>query len=170
MRFAGSSAVYLLSVFSFLVTNALAAESSATTTRSRLAPTPDSTKPSREIYDGASPTPGIELKDRAVVDAPPDAPAMVPTQVSPIMTIYVDGKQVIYTQTFPPIPDQLPTPMVGKIGLGTLKGEIGKTSTIQARSVPTDAPDSTFSRRCRTLECRKRSVQNVDGEDGDGDA
>ncbi|KAF3483287.1 uncharacterized protein GIQ15_02611 [Arthroderma uncinatum] len=166
MRLAKSSAVYLLTASSLLLTGALAVEGPAATTPSQSSPT----KPSREIYDGPAQTPEPALKVRAVVDAPPGAVSTVPTQVSPVMTVWVNDKQVLYTQTFPPTPDPWPSPSAGQIGLGDLQGEIGKTTTIKARSEPTDAPDFTYSRRCRTLECRKKTAPKEDGDDGDNDA
>lgn len=43
------------------------------------------------------------------------------------MTVYVNGKQAVYTQKFSDVPDQWPTPEVGTIGLGTLAGEVKET-------------------------------------------
>lgn len=69
------------------------------------------------------------------------------TQVSPITTYQINlirsGVQsqlnVVYTQTFNPIPDQWPSPTeAGTIGLGTIQGEIGVVKT--KRSLPTQAP------------------------------
>lgn len=74
-------------------------------------------------------------------------PPTAVTQVSPITTyqinLYRSGLEsqlnVVYTQTFAPVPDQWPSPTeAGTIGLGTIQGEIGVVKT--KRSLPTQAP------------------------------
>jgi len=86
-----------------------------------------------------------DLKKRQGVG--PAAAATAITQVSPITTyqinLYRSGGvsqlNVVYTQTFAPIPDQWPSPTeAGTIGLGTIQGEIGVVKT--KRSLPTQAP------------------------------
>ncbi|KEF55432.1 uncharacterized protein A1O9_08182 [Exophiala aquamarina CBS 119918] len=68
------------------------------------------------------------------------------TQVSPITTYQINlirsgvnsQLNIVYTQTFNPIPDQWPSPTeAGTIGLGTIQGEIGVVKT--KRSLPTQA-------------------------------
>ncbi|KAM5446430.1 hypothetical protein MaudCBS49596_006542 [Microsporum audouinii] len=167
MRFT-KSPVYLLAASSLLFTSAFAADSAAMTLPEPL-PTPDVAKQPSDINDESPLNPEPELKKRAIVDAPPDPVPKVPTQVSPVMTVWVQGVQVLYTQTFPPTPDPWPAPKSGEIGLGTLMGEIGKTTTIKARSLPTDGPEAMFARQCRTLECRK-NVENLDKRDEESDA
>ncbi len=87
------------------------------------------------IYLSAEP----KLDSREIVAGVPAAP--VPVQVSPVTEIYVEsrlpnGKMtqvlVIYSQTFVSIPDQGPTPVQGKIGLGTLTGSIGVVKTAES--------------------------------------
>jgi len=41
--------------------------------------------------------------------------------------------EVVYTQTFAPVPDQGVAPGVGSIGLGTIQGEIGVVKTKKKR-------------------------------------
>ncbi|WEW61259.1 hypothetical protein PRK78_006749 [Emydomyces testavorans] len=111
------------------------------------------------------PTP--TLLAREIINAPPAAQPAVPTQVSPVMTLNIGGKPVLYTQKFSAVPDQWPTPEAGTIGLGTLQGEIGKTKTISKRgeeAVETGAVGrrSLNRLRCKTLECLE-----VLGEEGD---
>ncbi|KAL1956435.1 hypothetical protein VTO42DRAFT_7321 [Malbranchea cinnamomea] len=109
-----------------------------------------------------SPTPFV-LDDRAVVDAPPGALHSDQTQQSPVMTINIDGKQIVYTQKFSAVPDQWPTPEPGTIGLGTLEGDVGKTSTLDKRGVPreTGIPTSGQIARCRTWDCRRLLEQEA---------
>ncbi|KAK5060126.1 hypothetical protein LTR84_010010 [Exophiala bonariae] len=110
-------------------------------------PQPTPTETSEEIFEILPfpvPSDPAELKKRQGVNAaiPP-----VVTQVSPITTYQIDGVvngvatrlNVVYTQTFNPIPDQWPSPTeAGTIGLGTIVGEIGVVKT--KRSLPTQAP------------------------------
>ena len=42
--------------------------------------------------------------------------------------------QTVYTQTFAAVPDQLPSPVEGSIGMGTLTGAIGVVRTEQAKT------------------------------------
>jgi hypothetical protein len=44
---------------------------------------------------------------------------------------------VVYTQTFPAIPDQWPSPVAGSIGLGTIVGTVGAVRS--KRAEPTQA-------------------------------
>lgn len=103
----------------------------------------------------ASP-PLATLEDRARVDAPPSALPTEQTQRSPVMTITVDGEVVVYTQMFSAVPDQWPTPAIGKIGLGNLEGEVGGTGIVGRRGAPveTAAAGMEMVGRCRTWECR----------------
>ncbi|RMZ77428.1 hypothetical protein DV738_g4416, partial [Chaetothyriales sp. CBS 135597] len=62
-------------------------------------------------------------------------------QVPPVTTYYIQsfkGTSVIYatvayTQTFPAVPDQWPSPSAGTIGLGTISGEVGVVRTTSAK-------------------------------------
>jgi hypothetical protein len=82
------------------------------------------------------------------------------------MTLDLGGQQVIYTQKFSAVPEQWPKPLPGRVGLGTLVGEIGRTSTFGVTSrngkrsvqTPTSVPVVAMDalvRRCRTTECRR---------------
>ncbi|KAL1987011.1 hypothetical protein VTN96DRAFT_5167 [Rasamsonia emersonii] len=86
------------------------------------------------------------LEAREIVQNPGAAPATTATQMNPTTTIWQettlkDGEvvtaPVTYVQTFAKVPDQWPSPSSGSIGLGTLSGKIGVTSTItvEARSL-----------------------------------
>jgi hypothetical protein len=55
--------------------------------------------------------------------------ATVPTQVPTVTTFGLSGKQIVYTQLFSDVPEQWPTPSSGKIGLGTITGQIGVVKT-----------------------------------------
>lgn len=147
----------LLAICSLLSASVFAADRPSVSS-----PTPAIKQRSDEAHDNSQLPSDPIIKERAIVDAPPDPLPTVPTQVSPVTTIWVDGIQRVYTQTFPPFPDPWPSPMVGQIGLGTLQGEIGKTVTIKARSVPTDEPEPVFARQCRTLECGKSREQKAE--------
>ncbi|EGD89048.1 hypothetical protein H112_03968 [Trichophyton rubrum D6] len=148
----------LLAICSLLSTSVFAADRAPSVS----SPTPAIRQRSDEVHDNPPLPSDSIIKERAIVDAPPDPVPTVPTQVSPITTFWLDGVQKVYTQTFPPFPDPWPSPMVGQIGLGTLKGEIGKTVTIKGRSVPTDEPEPMFARQCRTLECGKSREQKAE--------
>ncbi|KAL1969713.1 hypothetical protein VTN77DRAFT_8266 [Rasamsonia byssochlamydoides] len=83
--------------------------------------------------------PQDDLKPREVVQNPGAVQATSPTQMNPTTTFWEptmlkDGSvvwaPVTYVQTFPAVPDQWPSPSSGSIGLGTLSGKIGVTSTI----------------------------------------
>ncbi|EEP79955.1 predicted protein [Uncinocarpus reesii 1704] len=123
---------------------------------------PAATPGSLSSHSRPPPTRPPSLSERGIVDAPPAAQPTKVTQMSPVMTINVDGKPVLYTQKFSPVPDQLPQPKKGAIGLGTLEGEIGETSTIDKRA-PAETETSTTNgeplrllarhSRCKTLEC-----------------
>ena len=83
------------------------------------------------------------------------------------MTIYVDGKQAVYTQRFSDVPEQWPTPEVGTIGLGSLSGEVRgtgtKTGDVKRRDMPAETGIGTgLAGRCRTWECRR--LLEGDGE------
>ncbi|KAJ9665674.1 hypothetical protein H2201_004158 [Coniosporium apollinis] len=86
-----------------------------------------------------------DLELRAVVTAPPAAqptPAAVPAGAAgpaPFITswwaatVLPDGAttwvQLVFTQTYNVVPEQLPTPNKGVIGMGTLTGEVGVVRT-----------------------------------------
>lgn len=57
-----------------------------------------------------------------------------PTQM-PSVTAYqmYDGVARVYTQTFPAVPDQWPSPSAGSIGLGTITGQVGVVKTQSKR-------------------------------------
>lgn len=82
------------------------------------------------------------LELREIVNAPAAAQASDPTQVSPVTTLsqweQVNGVaqqvQVVYSQAFSAVPDQLSPPQAGVIGLGTIAGKIGVVKTVAARS------------------------------------
>ncbi|KIW64162.1 hypothetical protein PV04_09115 [Phialophora macrospora] len=93
-----------------------------------------------------------ELKKRqgAPAAAPTAQPAGV-SQISPITTYYINSEvapgsfaqvPIVYTQTFPPVPDQWPSPVAGTIGLGTIQGTVGQVRSKRAVVVaePTQAP------------------------------
>lgn len=73
------------------------------------------------------------------------------TQVSPVtvLTLIEMGTPVSvpYTQTFPSVPDQWPSPSSGEIGLGTIQGEIGvprtkRSEPMEVLAEPTEMPSS----------------------------
>ncbi|KAI9676776.1 MAG: hypothetical protein M1829_002871 [Trizodia sp. TS-e1964] len=84
--------------------------------------------------------------------APPVAPGvgaaggpvqvtLQPMQVPSVTVLYIqvtraDGQlvnvQTTFTQTFSQVPDQLPLPSSGSIGLGTITGEVGAVKTAMA--------------------------------------
>lgn len=68
------------------------------------------------------------------VTNPPPA-TTVATQMSPITTYgpKMGWPQVVYTQLFVAVPDQWPSPSAGTIGLGTIQGTVGATSTQKKR-------------------------------------
>ncbi|KAI1907986.1 hypothetical protein LOZ39_002904 [Ophidiomyces ophidiicola] len=70
------------------------------------------------------------IQQREVIKAPPAAQPTAHTQVSPVMTLTIGGKVVLYTQLFSEVPDQWPAPMPGTVGLGTLQGQVGVTKTV----------------------------------------
>lgn len=116
-------------------------------TAASLSPQPTPTETPEQIFEILPfpvPSDAAELKKRQGVSA---AVPPVVTQVSPITTYQIDlvrngvatRLNVVYTQTFNPIPDQWPSPTeAGTIGLGTIVGEIGVVKT--KRSLPTQAP------------------------------
>jgi hypothetical protein len=64
-------------------------------------------------------------------------------QVPPVSTVDVPSTlpngvitfaRVVFTQSFSAVPDQLPSPSTGSIGLGTLSGTVGAVRTEQAKS------------------------------------
>ncbi|EXJ55633.1 hypothetical protein A1O7_08562 [Cladophialophora yegresii CBS 114405] len=112
-----------------------------------------------------------ELKKRqgAPVAAPaPDAQPTAVGQISPITTYYINSEvapgsfaqvPVVYTQTFPPVPDQWPSPVPGTIGLGTIQGQIGQVRSSKravAMAEPTQAP---FAGDSAHLEMEVRKPQ-----------
>lgn len=91
----------------------------------------------------------IDLRKRqggaAITAAPAAAATTVPTQMPAITTYDLrDGKPLrVYTQIFPAVPDQWPSPSAGTIGLGTIQGQIGVVKTISKRNAwpePTASP------------------------------
>jgi hypothetical protein len=82
--------------------------------------------------------PELHKRQGAPVTAAPVAQA---GQVSPVTTYMenIKGVQqpVVYTQTFPAIPDQWPSPAAGSIGLGTIVGTVGAVRS--KRAEPTQA-------------------------------
>ncbi|MCJ1339711.1 hypothetical protein MMC09_005001 [Bachmanniomyces sp. S44760] len=53
-------------------------------------------------------------------------------QAASVTTVVVNGKQVVYTQTFATAPDQWTTSGAGSVGLGTLTGSVGAVKTQNA--------------------------------------
>lgn len=158
------SLVYILAACSLLFTSVFATDHATP----EAAPTRGKGERSNDSHDNSNPQPVAVIDKRAIVEAPAGPLPTLPTQVSPITTFWVDGVQKVYTQTFDPFPDPFPRPKAGQIGLGNLKGEIGKTTTIKARSVPTDGSEPVFARQCRTLNCGKSREQKAErAEDGD---
>ncbi|KAJ9613473.1 hypothetical protein H2200_003415 [Cladophialophora chaetospira] len=79
--------------------------------------------------------------------APPTPQPTAGGQLSPITTYFINSEvapgsfaqvPVVYTQTFPPTPDQWPSPLAGTIGLGTIQGTVGGIRS--KREEPTQAP------------------------------
>ncbi|EAS28319.3 uncharacterized protein CIMG_09523 [Coccidioides immitis RS] len=95
------------------------------------------------------------LDEREIVNAPPVAQPTKHSQMSPVMTVNIGGKPVLYTQKFSDVPDQWPQPKQGTIGLGSLKGKIGQTKTIGKRSPVETTTLNAKQFRCRTPECAK---------------
>ncbi|ETN41855.1 uncharacterized protein HMPREF1541_03794 [Cyphellophora europaea CBS 101466] len=81
----------------------------------------------------------------AAVSNPQAAQPNQVTQVSPVTTLTMMSKgediSVVYTQTFPEVPEQWPSASSGAIGLGTIQGEVGqvKTKRQEPVSVPAEA-------------------------------
>jgi len=80
--------------------------------------------------------PPEKLELRGVVDNIGGA-ATIPTQMNPMTTMWqatvVKGVttyvEVIFSQTFASVPIQGPTPLEGKVGMGTLTGTVGAVKT-----------------------------------------
>jgi hypothetical protein len=90
----------------------------------------DITRP-REIVNGV-----------ATVLGSSDAPVVSTQWVETIIAGVRTWVEVIYTQTFAKVPDQLPTMILeGHIGMGTLTGQIGVTKTVQAGAMATAVMD-----------------------------
>lgn len=62
---------------------------------------------------------------REVVGGAAQALPTVVTQQSPVTQVQVNGVLQVYTQTFAKVPDQLPGPSKGTIGLGSIQGTVG---------------------------------------------
>lgn len=57
---------------------------------------------------------------------------------------------IVYTQTFPSVPDQWPSPSSGEIGLGTIQGQIGVVKTkrsepMEVLAEPTEVPQARWA-------------------------
>ncbi|KAK4988229.1 hypothetical protein LTR50_004055 [Elasticomyces elasticus] len=86
-------------------------------------------------------SPKADLGPREIITNPVPAPA--PSQYPTVTTAWIEtvlpgGKittwvQVVYTQTFAAVPDQLPSPASGNVGLGTLTGTVGAVRTGESR-------------------------------------
>ncbi|EFR04800.1 hypothetical protein MGYG_07807 [Nannizzia gypsea CBS 118893] len=163
-----NSPVYILAACSLLSTAVFAADHA----QPEALPTRGKGVRSNNEHDYSAPEPSAVIEKRAIVDAPADPVPTVPIQVSPVTMVWVDGVQVPYTQTFPPFPDPWPSPKPGQIGLGNIQGEVGKTTTIKARSLPTDEPElePVFARQCRTLECGKSREQKAERAEDENNA
>jgi hypothetical protein len=119
-----------------------------TTPFSTPTPTPSSSPDEYNILPYLDPFYPPDLKKRQ--GAPAAAPAAQPTainQISPVTTYFVNSEvapgsfaqvPVVYTQTFPPVPDQWPAAGAGTIGLGTIAGTVGVVKS--KREEPTQAP------------------------------
>jgi hypothetical protein len=103
--------------------------------------------------NGPSPTtlPEHELELREIVAAVP--PTVLPggvTQLSPVTTMFEQHwengiptpVQIIYSQSFAAVPDQLPGPMSGSIGLGNINGRIGVVKTQHVARAATPVPEA----------------------------
>ena len=113
-------------------------------------PVPSETDASRPFHDQLL----RWIKRQGIPVANPGAPQ--PTaivQVSPVTVLDLISKgnpiQVPYTQTFPAVPEQWPSPSAGTVGMGTIQGEIGVVRTKSKRdesqtamvSIQTAAPE-----------------------------
>jgi hypothetical protein len=85
------------------------------------------------------------LEAREIIQNPGAAPPSSATQANPTTTLWegttlANGEvvtvPVTYIQTFAPIPNQWPSPSSGSIGLGSLSGQLGVTSTITVAAGP----------------------------------
>ena len=89
----------------------------------------------------------VDLKARQVTGQSAAANPTELQQISPITTYDANKQvgpgsvvqvQVVYTQTFNPVPDPWQAAVAGTIGLGTITGEVGQVRS--KRSEPTQAP------------------------------
>ena len=98
-----------------------------------------------------------EMSKREVVTgAPAAAPTNGISQLSPVTTYNEGGmvngvyeqETVTYTQIFSSIPQQWPSAQEGSIGLGDIKGTVGKTSTTEKKRdvVPTNMPKRMYGK------------------------
>lgn len=73
---------------------------------------------------------------QAAPAAGPVQPAAI-QQANPTTVYYAGNVPITYVQTFAAVPDQWPSPSSGAIGMGSLTGPVGVTSTINvnARSI-----------------------------------
>lgn len=97
------------------------------------------------ITHAPSATPISHLDLREIVGGAAAAQPSVVTQASPVTQVQVNGVLQIYTQTFPKIPDQLPGPSSGSIGLGTIQGTVGgveKRNTQETATPKTERRDA----------------------------
>ena len=95
----------------------------------------------------------IKRQGGAVSNPQAEQPGQV-TQVSPVTTLTMmsSGKNinVPYTQTFPRVPEQWPSPSSGEIGLGTIQGQIGVVKTkrsepMEVLAEPTEVPQARWA-------------------------
>jgi len=106
----------------------------------------------RTVSSATAITPSVEVGDvpdlkRQVTGQGAAAAPTTGGQISPVTTYYVNSYNkegadvqiaVVYTQTFPAVPDQWSSATAGEIGLGTITGTIGVVRS--KRSLPTQAP------------------------------
>ncbi|KAK4938730.1 hypothetical protein LTR66_015068 [Elasticomyces elasticus] len=112
-------------------------------TRQHLAQTtaPSSAPPAVTAAPELVGSPQADLGPREIITNPVPLPA--PSQYPTVTTAWIEtvlpgGKittwvQVVYTQTFAAVPDQLPSPASGNVGLGTLTGTVGAVRTGESR-------------------------------------
>ena len=93
--------------------------------------TPSTLAPSPSVVPSEN---SNHLDLREIVNGAPAAqPPSVVTQQSPVTTVQINGALLVYTQLFTSVPDPLPGPKKGSIGLGTIQGKVGdaKRDTVE---------------------------------------
>lgn len=110
------------------------------------------------ITDAPLPTPTNHLDLREVVGGAAQALPSVVTQVSPVTQVQVNGVLQIYTQTFAKVPDQLPGPSSGSIGLGNIQGTVGVVHKRDAQETATPNPERRDTNNAGIVKPAAKSV------------